>query len=68
MRVDRRQDAVVDLQSTVGGLPVSSIFQAGKAGGQGIGTIKDVVAAADRISDLKVQYEAAKDYLKAAYG
>ena len=36
--------------------------------GQGIGTIKDVVAAADRISDLKVQYEAAKDYLKAAYG
>ena len=36
--------------------------------GQGIGTIKDVVAAADRISDLKMQYEAAKDYLKAAYG
>ena len=36
--------------------------------GQGIGTIKDVVAAADRISDLKVQYEAAKDYLKSAYG
>ena len=36
--------------------------------GQGIGAIKDIVAAADRISDLKEQYEAAKDYLNAAHG
>ena len=36
--------------------------------GQGIGAVKDIVAAADRISDLKVQYEAAKDYLNTAHG
>ena len=36
--------------------------------GQGIGAIKDIVAAADRISVLKEQYEAAKNYLNAALG